>query len=81
VRSLLLALKMIELGLLHERYGTPPLLLLDDVFSELDTSRRQALARLAQDYQTLITTTDADAIIEHFLDGYRVIATETAQQA
>lgn len=79
VRSLLLALKMIELHLLHERYDAPPLLLLDDVFSELDSSRRQALAHLAKDYQTLITTTDADAIIEHFLD-YRVIATETVPE-
>lgn len=80
VRSLLLALKMIELHLLHERYDTPPLLLLDDVFSELDASRRQALAHLAKDYQTLITTTDADAIIEHF-QNYRVIATETIPEA
>lgn len=76
MRSLLLSLKMIELHLLHVHYDTPPLLLLDDVFSELDASRRQALASLAKDYQTLITTTDADAIIEHFLDGYNIIATE-----
>lgn len=76
IRSLLLALKIIELRMLHTHHGTPPLLLLDDVFSELDTSRRQALAKLAKDYQTLITTTDADAIVEHFLGGYNVIATE-----
>jgi DNA replication and repair protein RecF len=75
VRSLLLALKIIELRLLAEQQDTPPLLLLDDVFSELDASRRQSLAELAKSYQTLITTTDADAIVEHFLEGYRVIAT------
>lgn len=76
IRSLLLSLKIIELRMLHELNDAPPLLLLDDVFSELDASRRQALAALAKDYQTLITTTDADAIIEHFLDGYNIIATE-----
>lgn len=76
MRSLLLSLKIIELRMLHDIHDTPPLLLLDDVFSELDASRRQALAALAQDYQTLITTTDADAIIEHFLGGYNIIATE-----
>lgn len=76
VRSLLLALKIIELRLLTKEHDTTPLLLLDDVFSELDAARRQALAELAKAYQTLITTTDADAIIEHFLDGYNVIATE-----
>lgn len=78
MRSLLLALKIIELRMLHEHFEVAPLLLLDDVFSELDTSRRQALAQLAQDYQTLITTTDADSIVEHFLEGYNVIATERA---
>ncbi|HVI68833.1 MAG TPA: DNA replication/repair protein RecF [Magnetospirillaceae bacterium] len=75
MRSLLLALKIIELELVAEQSETTPLLLLDDVFSELDTSRRRALASLAQDYQTLITTTDADAVVGHFLDGYHVIAT------
>lgn len=78
MRSLLLTLKIIELRLLAAQYDATPLLLLDDVFSELDSSRRQALAELAKTYQTLITTTDADAIIEHFLDGYRIIATERA---
>ncbi len=76
VRTLLLALKIIELRLVAAQQDLAPLLLLDDVFSELDTSRRQALAILAKSYQTLITTTDADAIIEHFLDGYRIIATD-----
>jgi DNA replication and repair protein RecF len=75
VRSLLLSLKMIEVKLLAAQYDQSPLLLFDDVFSELDASRRQALAELAKTYQTLITTTDADAIIEHFLDGYNIIAT------
>lgn len=76
IRSLLLSLKIMELRQLHNVGDIAPLLLLDDVFSELDTARRQALASLAKDYQTLITTTDADAIVEHFLEGYKVIATE-----
>lgn len=76
IRTLLLALKIIELGLVAAQQDMPPLLLLDDVFSELDAARRQALATLAKNYQTLITTTDADAIVGHFLEGYRVIATD-----
>lgn len=75
MRSLLLALKIIELEFVAEQSDTTPLLLLDDVFSELDTSRRKALASLANQYQTLITTTDADAVTGHFLDGYHVIET------
>ncbi len=76
MRSLLIALKMIELRLVEAQSSQSPLLLMDDVFSELDTSRRRALAELAKSHQTLITTTDADAIVEHFLNDYRVISTE-----
>ncbi len=78
IRSLLLSLKIIELQKMHEIYKTPPLLLLDDVFSELDSSRRSALAQLAKDHQTFITTTDAEAIAGNFGQGYEVI--ETSEQ-
>lgn len=60
VRTLLLALKIIELDLLAAQSEHPPLLLLDDVFSELDAVRREALTKLTRQYQTIITTTDAD---------------------
>jgi recombinational DNA repair ATPase RecF len=40
-----------------------PLVLLDDVLSELDAERREALARmLARDAQTVVTATAADAL-------------------
>jgi len=57
-RSIILALKFIELALLEEKYEEPPLLLLDDVFSELDATRRTSLLELAHTVQTIITTTD-----------------------
>lgn len=75
LRSLVLSLKIIELELLAQQSEVAPLLLLDDVFSELDTARRHALAKLAQSHQTLITTTDADVIRQHFLDECQVIRT------
>lgn len=59
-RTLVLALKVIELRLLEEVRGVAPLLLLDDVFSELDRSRRHSLTRYLETHQTFITTTDAD---------------------
>lgn len=65
-RTLVLALKMLELYLLEEIRGTKPLLLLDDVFSELDAARRQALTTFVAGYQTFITTTDADVVARHF---------------
>ncbi|MGI9027235.1 MAG: DNA replication/repair protein RecF [Candidatus Saccharimonadales bacterium] len=74
IRTLLLALKIIELQVLERERGVRPLLLLDDVFSELDGARRRALTKLLKDYQTIITTTDADSVIANFSDGYSVIA-------
>jgi DNA replication and repair protein RecF len=65
-RSIILALKIAELELLHEQTGKAPVLLLDDVFSELDGSRRRALAEALKHYQTFLTTTDADVAIDHF---------------
>jgi DNA replication and repair protein RecF len=68
LRTMVLALKMIELQLIKERSDHSPLLLLDDVFSELDLTRRRALAKLSKDYQTIITTTDAD-VAKRFFGG------------
>jgi DNA replication and repair protein RecF len=65
-RTLVLALKILELQLLEELRGAQPLLLLDDVFSELDARRRQALTSFVADYQTFITTTDADVVSQYF---------------
>jgi DNA replication and repair protein RecF len=60
LRSLVLALKLAELAHLEERLGEPPVLLLDDVASELDEIRRARLfeAISALPGQTLLTVTD-----------------------
>lgn len=65
-RTLVLTLKLLELQLLEAARDVKPLLLLDDVFSELDGKRRQALTTLVGQYQTFITTTDADMVVQHF---------------
>jgi DNA replication and repair protein RecF len=58
-RTAILALKLAELDLLTELDGRPPLLLLDDVFSELDPARRGHLVRRISELpQAFITTTD-----------------------
>jgi DNA replication and repair protein RecF len=62
-RTAVLALVLAEAGLAVERRGAPPLLLLDDVLSELDRTRRSALlARLPADAQTLVTATSTDEL-------------------
>lgn len=60
-RTAILAFKLAELDLLTGLDGRPPLLLLDDVFSELDPERRAHLVRrIAELPQAFITTTTPD---------------------
>jgi DNA replication and repair protein RecF len=68
-RSILLALKIFELELLEKQRGQKPIFLLDDVFSELDGARRQALVKHLKKHQVIITTTDAEAVVEYFASG------------
>jgi DNA replication and repair protein RecF len=58
-RLALLALLLAERAVLTEERGAPPLMLLDDVMSELDADRRGLLvARLDDGGQAVVTTTD-----------------------
>ena len=76
-RTMLLALKILELQNVESARGKKPVLLLDDVFSELDGSRRRALTEVLRDYQTFITTTDADVVVDHFMDTCTVVALDS----
>jgi DNA replication and repair protein RecF len=59
-RLALLALLLAEAETIADRTGVPPLLLLDDVLSELDPGRRRVLAaRVRSAGQALVTATDA----------------------
>lgn len=62
MRSIMLAMKLIEVDTLKDIFGSQPLLLLDDVFSELDAGRRNMLVSVMKETQTIITTTDADTL-------------------
>jgi DNA replication and repair protein RecF len=76
-RTIILTLKIIELQLIELARQQSPMLLLDDVFSELDGRRRHALTDYLRSYQTFITTTDADVVVKHFVDASHIIATAT----
>jgi DNA replication and repair protein RecF len=68
-RTAILALKLAELELLSTD-GEPPLLLLDDVFSELDPERRAHLVRRIRELpQALITTTTLDDLDPELVAG------------
>lgn len=76
-RSLLLALKRAELQFFEAIPNeVPPILLLDDMFSELDEARVEALAELITDRRCLMTTTDATTIPESIRSKAVVTALE-----
>ena len=58
VRSMILALKFIEADLIYEQTGRRPVVLLDDVFSELDETRQKCLVQNFKDNQVIITSVD-----------------------
>jgi len=63
-RTAVLSIKLSELELIRRQKGFFPVLLLDDVFSELDEERKKYLISFFKDIQTLITTTDTTDLKE-----------------
>jgi len=59
-RTVTLSLKLAELEILKEEYGDYPVLLLDDVLSELDITRRQKLCEYISKVQCILTCTEFD---------------------
>jgi len=64
-RTVALSLKLAETALFTEVLGTSPVLLLDDVFSELDASRRRKLLDALDGFQSVITSTDRGELDEY----------------
>lgn len=72
-RACVLALKLSEINIFTKVIGSSPILLLDDVFSELDEVRRNNLLKYINGkIQTIITTTDVDNIDSKTLKKARV---------
>lgn len=61
-------LKMSELNFIEKNTGERPVLLLDDIFSELDHKHRGVAADLAKKQQTIITTAD-----EHYVENFKKV--------
>ena len=70
----MLALKLAEVLLATELVDEQPLLLLDDVMSELDETRRQAILSFIEgDIQTIITTTNLGYFPKDIIDAAKVV--------
>ena len=57
-RSIILALKFIEANIIYQKLRKKPIILLDDVFSELDNARRSSLINNFKNHQVVITSVE-----------------------
>lgn len=64
-RTAALSLKLSQIRLIESVIGDTPILLLDDVLSELDKNRQNYLLDSIHDIQTLITCTGLDEFVDH----------------
>ena len=72
-RTAALSLKLAEISLVNKLSGDYPILLLDDVLSELDINRQRQLMSYIDNIQTIITCTGLEDIIKQSFDINRVI--------
>jgi DNA replication and repair protein RecF len=73
--SFALALRLASYDLLRTT-GDDPILILDDVFAELDTERRQRLAEMVADAEQVLVTAAVPADVPEALDGTRIHVAE-----
>jgi DNA replication and repair protein RecF len=64
-RMAILALKLAELEFIHHFTQERPLLLLDDIFSELDKEHRKQIFQIIPRQQTIITSTDTEVLVKN----------------
>ncbi len=72
-RTGVLALKILEIQYIQEESGENPILLLDDIFSELDEEYRAAVKTILENRQTLITTADINMVPQDIKDKSTMI--------
>lgn len=72
-RLVTLELKKSQISYFRDHIPVQPVLLLDDIFSELDSVHIQHVLGMSHQYQTIITTTHREFIPDNFTDPYAVI--------
>lgn len=71
-RTVVLTLKFASLEIIHNINGEYPILLLDDVLSELDLSRKRFILKSIENIQTVITCTGVENIEEYLTGNYKL---------
>ena len=72
-RTAALSLKLSEIEIIKNDVGEYPILLLDDVMSELDVFRQKDLIYALNDVQTIITTTDVKNLLDDYINASRIV--------
>lgn len=72
-RTAALSMKFAEIEIMKEYSGEMPLLLLDDVFSELDKNRRKWLLKYLENIQTFITCVDIESTMLRDIKNIKII--------
>lgn len=75
-RTATLAFKLAQLEYMAKILGKRPILLLDDVFSELDAPHRAHVVEIVSKQQTIIATVELENIPQEFLDSARILKVE-----
>ena len=78
-RTAALSLKLAQIQLMREVMKESPILLLDDVLSELDSNRKTYLLESIKDTQTIITCTGLDEFINNRFEIDRVFRVENGK--
>lgn len=73
MRIAILSVKLSEIDIIFNKFGEYPVILLDDIFSELDVDNRNKLIKyLNCDRQVIITTTDIENINEELVNNAKL---------
>lgn len=72
-RLAIIAFKLAEIEIFYQKIGYKPILLLDDIFSEIDSKKRSKLIKyIDKDLQVIITATDLKNINKKLLDNSKI---------
>jgi len=71
-RTAALSIKLSQINIIYEEIGEYPVLLLDDVMSELDIKRQNDLIKYLINIQTIITLTDTGSIMKNYLKKSKI---------
>ncbi len=72
-RTAVLDLKLLELEYINQTFHSKPILLLDDIFSELDDEHRDHVISVIENQQTIVTAVENENIPKEFLQMSQVI--------